>query len=108
MQRFAACGHKSASSQSLRFILSLRLYSSFITSRPGIDNNKQPVANVTDGNVQLYVLSHIPDNFQCVAEMVLDCLPNLSLVDFVTDISKENSIKFVGRKQRGTSKILLI
>ena len=34
MQRLAACGHLSASSQSLRFILSLRLYSSFITSRP--------------------------------------------------------------------------
>ena len=30
----AACGHASASSKSLRFILSLRLYSSFITSRP--------------------------------------------------------------------------
>ena len=28
-------GHLSASSQLLRFILSLRLYSSFITSRPG-------------------------------------------------------------------------
>ena len=32
----AACGHVSASSQSLHFILSLRLYSSFITSRPGL------------------------------------------------------------------------
>ena len=34
-QWLAACGHMSASSQSLRFILSLRLYSSFIISRPG-------------------------------------------------------------------------
>ena len=34
-QWLAACGHVSASSQSLRFILSLRLCSSFITSRPG-------------------------------------------------------------------------
>ena len=33
-QWLAAWGHVSASSQSLRFILSLRLYSSFITSRP--------------------------------------------------------------------------
>ena len=32
----ATCGHMSASNQSLRFILSLRLYSSFITSRPGV------------------------------------------------------------------------
>ena len=33
----AACGHVSASSQSLRFILSLRIKSSFITSRPDIN-----------------------------------------------------------------------
>ena len=33
-QLLAACGHVSASSQSLRFILSLRMNSSFITSRP--------------------------------------------------------------------------
>ena len=32
-----ACGHVSASSQSLPFILSLRLYSSFITSRPALE-----------------------------------------------------------------------
>ena len=34
-QWLAACGHVSASSQSLHFILSLSLYSSFITSGPG-------------------------------------------------------------------------
>ena len=33
----AACGLLSASSQSLHFILSLRLYSSFITSRPDLN-----------------------------------------------------------------------
>ena len=35
-QRLAACGHASASSQSMRFILSLRLKSSFITSGPDL------------------------------------------------------------------------
>ena len=35
-QWLAACGHVSANSQSLRFILSLRMNSSFITSRPGL------------------------------------------------------------------------
>ena len=35
-QWFAACGHVSTSSQSLRFILSLRMNSSFITSRPAL------------------------------------------------------------------------
>ena len=34
----AACGHVFASSQSFGFILSLRLYSRFITSRPVYDN----------------------------------------------------------------------
>ena len=39
VQWLAACGHVSASSTSLRFILSLRMYSSFITSRPDhLDN----------------------------------------------------------------------
>ena len=37
-QWLAACGHVSASNQSLRFILSLRMNSSFITSRPGLPN----------------------------------------------------------------------
>ena len=32
---YIPCGQVSTSSQSLRFIVSLRLYSSFITSRPG-------------------------------------------------------------------------
>ena len=40
--------------------------------------------------------------------MVLDHLPSLSRVDFDTDISKETSIKFLGRKQRRTSKVCFI
>ena len=72
----------------------------------------EPLANIIDD-----VLSHIPDNFQGVAEpdnfqgvaeMVLYHLPKLSRVNFVADVSKENSIVFFGRKQRRTSKILLI
>ena len=35
-QWLASCGHVSASSQSLHFILSLRLFSSFITSSPDV------------------------------------------------------------------------
>ena len=63
----------------------------------------EPIANIIDGNVQLEILSHIPDNFQGVAEMVFDLLPKASRVDYVKDISKENSIKLFGRKQRRTS-----
>ena len=58
-------------------------------SQPLTTTNK-PVANVIDGNVQLYVLSYIPDNFQGVAEMVLDHLPKSSRGDFIR--RKQNSI----------------
>ena len=51
----------------------------------------EPVANVIDGNVQLYVFSKLPDNFQCVAEM-----PKLSKVDLDTDISKETQLSSLG------------
>ena len=51
------------------------------------DIKKQPTANITDGNVQLHILSLIPDNFQGVIEIVSDGLPKLSRVNIVT---KEN------------------
>ena len=38
----------------------------------------EPVANKIDGNIQFYVLSHIPDNFQGETEMVFDRLPKSS------------------------------
>ena len=48
---------------------------------------KQPAANIIDGDVQLHGLSHIPDNFQGVTEIVSDGLPKPSRVNIVT---KEN------------------
>ena len=51
------------------------------------DIKKQPTANIIDGNVQLNILSLIPDNFQGVTEIVSDGLPKLSRVNIVT---KEN------------------
>ena len=51
------------------------------------DIKKQPTANIIDGNVQLHILSPIPDNFQGVTEIVSDGLPKLSRVNIVT---KEN------------------
>ena len=51
------------------------------------DIKKQPTANIIDGNVQLYILSLIPDNFQGVTEVVSDGLPKPSRVNIVT---KEN------------------
>ena len=68
----------------------------------------EPVAYVNDVNASLYVLSPIPDNFQGVAEMVLDRLPKSSRVDFVTDTYKQNSIKSFEPKRRGTSETFLI
>ena len=43
--------------------------------------------NIIDGNVQLHILSLIPDNFQGVTETVSDGLPKPSRVNIVT---KEN------------------
>ena len=51
------------------------------------DIKKQPTANIIDSNVQLHILSLIPDNFQDVTEIVSDGLPKLSRVNIVT---KEN------------------
>ena len=50
-------------------------------------HHKQPTANIIDGNVQLHILSLIPDNFQSVKEIVSDGLPKPSRVNIVT---KEN------------------
>ena len=44
-------------------------------------------ANAIKVNVQIYVLSHIADNFQGVAEMVSDHLPKSSKVDFATELN---------------------
>ena len=52
------------------------------------DIKKQPtVKNIIDDNVQLDILSLIPDNFQGVTEIVSDGLPKPSRVNIVT---KEN------------------
>ena len=40
-----------------------------------LKSKKQPAANIIDGNDQLHVLSHIPDNLQDVTEIVSDGLP---------------------------------
>ena len=51
------------------------------------DIKKQPTANIIDGNVQLHILSLIPDNFQGVTEFFSDDLPKPSRVNIVI---KEN------------------
>ena len=48
---------------------------------------QQPAANIIDGNVQLHVLTHMPDNFQGVTEIVSDGLTTHSRVNI---INKEN------------------
>ena len=50
-------------------------------------HKKQPTANIIDGNVQLHILSLIPEYFQGVTEIVSDGLPKPSRVNIVT---KEN------------------
>ena len=41
-----------------------------------LTTKKQPAPHIIDGNVQHHVLSHKPDNFQGVAEIVSGGLPN--------------------------------
>ena len=48
------------------------------------DIKTQPTANIIDGNVQLHILSLIPDNFQDVTKIVSDGLPKPSRVNIVT------------------------
>ena len=50
-------------------------------------HQKQPTANINDGNVQLHILSLIPDNFQGVTKIASDGLPKPSRVNIV---AKEN------------------
>ena len=40
----------------------------------------QPTANIIDGNVQLHILSLIPDNFQDVTEIVSDVCPSAKTI----------------------------
>ena len=49
-----------------------------------------PVAKLIDGNVQLYVLSPIPDNFQGVAEMVLDIKCQLCYRTQISSLGENN------------------
>ena len=48
------------------------------------NKKKKTAANIIDGNVQFHVLSHIPDKFQGVIEIVSDSLPKPSKVNIVT------------------------
>ena len=57
------------------------------------DIKKQPTANIIDGNVQLHILSLIPDYFQGVTEIVSDGLSKPSRVNIVT---KENLLSSLG------------
>ena len=54
--KLAACGHVSASSQSLRFILSLRMNSSFITSRPSFGELSESLSTWMLGSCHLLIL----------------------------------------------------
>ena len=58
-----------------------------------LTKKQQPAVNIICGNVQLHIISVIPDNFQGVTEIVSDGLPNTSRVNIVT---KENLLSSLG------------
>ena len=70
-----------------------KVFYSFKTCFNVLTTKNQQVANIFDSNVQLHVLSCIPDNFQGVTEIVSDCLPKPSRVNIVT---KENLLSSLG------------
>ena len=55
-----------------------------------------PVANTIDGNVQLYALAHIPDNFQGETEMVSDRLPKSPRVTLLQIHLKTTQLSALG------------
>ena len=69
-------------------IVSIPDLCNLITLLQCTDIKNQPAADIiVDGNVQLHILSLIPDYFQGVTEIVSDGLPKPSIVNIVT---KEN------------------
>ena len=56
------------------------------------DIKKEPTANIIDGNVQLHILSLMPDNIQGVTEIVSDGLPKPSRVNSVTKENLQSSL----------------
>ena len=56
------------------------------------DIKKEPTANIIDGNVQLRILSLMPDNIQGVTEIVSDGLPKPSRVNIVTKENLQSSL----------------
>ena len=61
-----------------------------------LTTKNEPVANKIDGNVQLYVLSHIPDNVQSVTKMVFDCLPKPPRVAVLQIYLNETQLSSLG------------
>ena len=56
------------------------------------DIKKQSTANIIDDNVQLHILSLIPDNFQVVTEIISNGLPKPSRVNIVTEENLYSSL----------------
>ena len=56
------------------------------------DIKKEPTANIIDSNVQLHILSLMPDNIQGVTEIVSDVLPKPSRVNIVTKENLQSSL----------------
>ena len=69
---------------------------SFKASFKVLTTKNEPVENMIDGNVKLYVLSHIPDNFQGETEMVFDRQPKSSRVALLQIYRKTFQLSCLG------------
>lgn len=70
--------------------------------------NDRDVIYIYDGNALLQDITGLPDTFEELAEKILDGLPKVERLDFVTDTYKEDSIKSTERKRGGSSETFLI
>ena len=56
------------------------------------------MANIIDGNVQVYVFCRIPDNFHCVAEWYLTVCQNHEESTLLQTYLKQTQSSYVGAK----------
>ena len=82
-QWLAACGHVSASSQSLRFILSLRMNSSFITSMPGVSLHTSRKSSLLVFDVVKYSTPNFTTNVSLVGDVAFILIISLSSCRFL-------------------------
>ena len=72
---------------------------------PQNNTGTQPTVIIVDCNALLQSLIQLPETFGELAVRVLRCMPQATVVHFVTDSYHNGSIKGAERSRRGTSAV---